>query len=692
MASINSITSATGTPFKGTHGMALRLMIPIIIASIVILGSAWYFIPEKVKQLATSQAQVAATKTVSQFKSLRAYYTRNVIKKAVKNGSLKPHYDHSDSPNRIPLPATLIHDLSGILAEQGTAVKLYSPFPFPNRAARKLDDFGQRAWDQLSKDKTAVISESQEINGRQVLRVAVGDTLVAQGCVNCHNSHPETPKKGWKLGDLRGILEINTDLGDSLAAGTALTYQAMGALSLLFLIGLLFFARVGMGLSAITKAVQLLANGDHETDVKSINRSGGGAIARAVREIKENMVSTRRAEAEAEAQRAEAEEQRREIETKTEEQRRLNEERRDAEEKEQLARAEDQRQQAAIQQKVVEEIGGGLGALVEGNLGYRVTMDMPAEYEKLKYHFNATGDKLSEIVNEINSVSGEINIASTEIAGAGADLSARTEQQAANLEETAAAMEQMLATVTQNAENATHTEALVTKTRNDAEQNGNVVKEAVEAMHQIEGSSVEISNIVSVIDEIAFQTNLLALNAAVEAARAGDAGKGFAVVATEVRALAQRSSEAAKEIKGHIDQSKNRVGAGVKLVNEAGDSLQGITLSVAEISRIMTDVASASQEQANGLKEVNVAISHMDTTTQQNAAMVEENTAAAQSLIDQANRLSTLMAFFNGGETQTSRPAPTSHQRARDGKSTRPRLVTASNKTEDDASNDWEEF
>lgn len=582
--------------------------------------------------------------------------------KAVKSGALKPHYDHADFPNRIPLPATLIHDLSEILAKQGTSVSLYSPFPFPNRAAGEMDDFGKRAWEQLSRDKSAVISETGEINGRQVLRVAIRDTLVADGCVNCHNSHPETPKTGWKLGDLRGILEITTDLKEQLAAGTALTYEALGALSSMFFIGLVFFGRVGLGLSAITKAVQLLANGDSDTDVAGINRRGGGAIAEAVRKIKENMIVARRLEEEAEARRAEAEEQRAEIEARraeAEEQRLLNEERREVEEREREQRLAQERERAELQQRVVAEIGDGLGALVDGNLGHRVTMEMPAEYEKLKINFNATGDRLEIIVNDINEVAREINTASTEIAGAGGDLSNRTEQQAANLEETAAAMEQMLSTVTQNAENASQTDVLVTKTRNDAERNGEVVMQAVEAMRQIEGSSAQISDIVSVIDEIAFQTNLLALNAAVEAARAGDAGKGFAVVAAEVRALAQRSGEAAKEIKGHKEQSKDRVGAGVKLVNNAGEALQGITLSVGRISEIMTDVASASLEQANGLKDVNVAIAHMDETTQRNAAMVQESSAAAQSMINQADRLIELMTFFKIGIRQGPRSTVT---------------------------------
>jgi methyl-accepting chemotaxis protein len=660
MASTDQQLGMRETTNKGAHGMALRLLIPIFIALIIALAAAWYVIPLKINDLATNTAVIAAQKTVSQFKTLRAYYTRNIIVKAIKSGALKPHYDHANSPDRIPLPATLIQDLSAILAEQGTTLKLYSPFPFPNRADRKLDTFGERAWKELSQDKKGVVVESAKVDGREVIRVAVGDTLVAQGCVNCHNSHPETPKTGWKLGDLRGILEVTTDLEDQLAAGRSFTYQAIGALAVLFLLGFLFFGRVGLGLSAITRALQFLARGDSDTQVAGVDRRGSGAIAEAVRQIKDNMVTAREVEAEAAERRAEADEQRAEIEKNraaAEEQHRLEENRREKEDIERQEREKEQQQQAAVQQQVVHEIGNGLSALVDGNLDYRVTADLPPEYQELKVNFNATGTKLTEIVSEISHVTQAINAASTEVNGAGSDLSNRTEQQAANLEETAAAMQQMLETVTRNAENALQTDTLVSKTREDAEQNGTVMEQAVQAMQEIEGSSSQISEIVGVIDEIAFQTNLLALNAAVEAARAGDAGKGFAVVATEVRALAQRSSEAAKEIKSHIDVSQGRVGAGVKLVNGAGQSLQGITASVGEISKIMTDVASASQEQASGLKEVNLAISHMDEMTQQNAAMGEESAAAAQTLTSQANRLVELMTFFKSNALQTAGPA-----------------------------------
>jgi methyl-accepting chemotaxis protein len=239
-----------------------------------------------------------------------------------------------------------------------------------------------------------------------------------------------------------------------------------------------------------------------------------------------------------------------------------------------------------------------------------------------------------------------------EISTASDDLSKRTEQQAASLEETAAALDEITATVRKSAEGATHARQVVAAADEDSKRSSIVVREAVEAMDAIAKSAQQISQIIGVIDEIAFQTNLLALNAGVEAARAGEAGRGFAVVAQEVRALAQRSADAAKEIKGLISTSTTQVDHGVKLVAETGKSLERIMTQVAEINEVVGAIAAGAQEQATALQQVNSAINQMDQATQQNAAMVEESTAASHSLSRETNQLSGLIGQFQvGGET-----------------------------------------
>jgi methyl-accepting chemotaxis protein len=236
-----------------------------------------------------------------------------------------------------------------------------------------------------------------------------------------------------------------------------------------------------------------------------------------------------------------------------------------------------------------------------------------------------------------------------EISTASDDLSRRTEQQAASLEETAAALDEITATVKKSAEGAKHAREVVGAADTDAKNGAVVVKQAVEAMDAIAHSSGQIGQIIGVIDEIAFQTNLLALNAGVEAARAGEAGRGFAVVASEVRALAQRSADAAKEIKGLISTSTSQVDMGVKLVAETGQALERIISQVSEINTVVAEIASGAQEQATGLAQVNTAINQMDQTTQQNATMVEESTAASHSLSQETSQLSGLIGRFQTG-------------------------------------------
>ncbi|MGV2866298.1 methyl-accepting chemotaxis protein, partial [Achromobacter sp. AGC39] len=261
-------------------------------------------------------------------------------------------------------------------------------------------------------------------------------------------------------------------------------------------------------------------------------------------------------------------------------------------------------------------------------------------------------ESLTRTVATVRRGVDEINVGAREISAGNTDLSSRTEQQAASLEETAASMEQLASTVKQNADNARQANQLAASASDVAERGGSAVSEVVSTMQGISASSRKISEIVSVIDGIAFQTNILALNAAVEAARAGEQGKGFAVVAGEVRSLAQRSAQAAKEIKGLIEDSVNKVGAGSQQVERAGATMQEIVASVKRVTDIMGEISAASEEQSSGIDQVNRAVSQMDEVTQQNAALVEEAAAAAGSLQEQAQRLAEAVAVFkiNAGE------------------------------------------
>ena len=344
------------------------------------------------------------------------------------------------------------------------------------------------------------------------------------------------------------------------------------------------------------------------------------------------------------------------------------------------ADAERDRQQAVVDRRASEvavlaseralvsgSLGKGLAALAAGNLNYRMSDEIPSEYRQLSDDFNSAIAALEETLRVIITNSSAITSGADEIAHASDDLSRRTEQQAANLEETSAALDEITATVKKTAAGARQANDAVGLAKSEAIRSGEVVSDAVRAMGEIEKSSQQISQIIGVIDEIAFQTNLLALNAGVEAARAGDAGRGFAVVASEVRALAQRSAEAAKEIKALISASSQQVGQGVDLVGETGKALQSITAKVGEIDVLVTEIALAAKEQASGLTQVNVAVNQMDQVVQQNAAMVEESTAATHALKADTNELVKLVSRFQVGggarpmpqaATARSRPAP----------------------------------
>jgi methyl-accepting chemotaxis protein len=369
--------------------------------------------------------------------------------------------------------------------------------------------------------------------------------------------------------------------------------------------------------------------------------------------------------------------------------------------KNQLAEAERAKEEQT--RTIVETVGTGLDRLAKGDLTHRITADLSGAFASLKENFNTAMSHLQDTIQQVLGSTHQIANNASEISTAADDLSHRTEEQAASLEETAAALEEITVSVKKAASNAHEASNAVSHTKEVAEEGGQIVDAAVKAMDAIAESSKQITEIIGVIDEIAFQTNLLALNAGVEAARAGDAGKGFAVVASEVRNLAQRSGEAAKQIKSLIKTSGAHVDDGVKLVGESGTALKHIVEQVTLINALARESAQAGEQQSTGIEQVNVAVSQMDRVTQQNAAMVEESTAASRSLANETVNLSDLVGFFTVGDTAqlpartvatpTKKP-PVRHPQARRAAAGGTRLATAAAplapQTEPDS--DWTEF
>ena len=418
-----------------------------------------------------------------------------------------------------------------------------------------------------------------------------------------------------------------TAAGNSAMAQTEAMVLSAGIVSFLLGIALcwLITRAIGRPLGAMTSAMRSLAKGEHSVVVPARDQTDEiGEMAGAVQVFKEAAIEKQRLEQDSIAVRAAAEEER---------------------SRNEAVRAEAARHLA----EVVDGLASGLNKLASGNLLYRLDQPFAVGYESLRENFNAAVAQLRDTIEMVSINTGAIRNGTGQISTASDDLSRRTEQQAASLEETAAALGEITTAVKRTAEGAIHAREVVRVASVDAEHSGQVVARTVKAMGDIEQSSRQIGNIIGVIDEIAFQTNLLALNAGVEAARAGDAGRGFAVVASEVRGLAQRSAEAAKEIKTLIRASEEQVQAGVQLVGETGEGLSRIVRQVAEINTIVTQIATSAEEQASGLSQVNVAVAQMDQVTQQNAAMVEEATAATHSLATESEELARAVGRFQVG-------------------------------------------
>jgi len=427
---------------------------------------------------------------------------------------------------------------------------------------------------------------------------------------------------GWIIGtgvyadDLQALL-----MSSIMTAVVTLLGAAVLTLAAAFAIG----RSVSRPVTDLKNVMNEVAQNDTHNEVPHTDRGDEiGEMAHALVALRESVI-----------ERNQLEQRRDEQQKEIEGQRRANDE--------QTARV------SAAQKAVVNSLGEALNRLASGDLTFEVG-ELGAEYAELRDDFNRTVGQLRSMVGSVQNAIQMIQGGAGEISTATNDLSRRTEQQAAALEETAAALDEITATVKESSTGASEARDIVANARSEADQSGDVVRNAVSAMGRIEDSSRRITEIITVIDEIAFQTNLLALNAGVEAARAGEAGKGFAVVAEEVRELAQRSATAAKEIKTLIESSANEVENGVKLVNATGTALEGIAAGVQEISTRIETIATSAREQSVGLQEINVAINEMDQTTQQNAAMVEETTAASHSLAEEAQNLAQLIAKFSTEE------------------------------------------
>lgn len=582
--------AASDISFHSRNSLIWRLLLPVPIVLILTAGLDWMFVPRTFAGMAINDAVLSNQQIAAQFKAMRSYYSEWVVKDAVESGALKASHDHKNDPKTIPLPATLMHDLSALLADKDTGMLLVSPYPFPDRKDRKLDDFQRDAWNALVGNPKNVFWREEMRNGKHVVRVAIADVMSSQSCVNCHNADPNSPKRDWQIGDVRGVLEVSSIIDAQLAHGSTISHMIVGGAVLLcvVLLALTFFiARRAMRpLGGMVRQMRELAAGNFDVVLPGLSRNDEvGAMAKAVERFK--VTAIERAQAHA---------------AEDEQKRRAAKESRQAE----MHRLADHFETAV------------------GNIALNVS--------SASRGIEAAANTLMSNAETTKQLSGAVAGASTEAFSNVQSVAAATEQLAKSVLDISDRVQESSRIAEAAVAHAVQTDARIAELSNAA---------------------TSVSNVVNLITDIAEQTNLLALNATIEAARAGDAGRGFAVVAAEVKSLATQTAQATGEVSAQIAQMQTATRDSVAAIKEVGaiiSQIAHIASSAAEAieeqrmatEHIAHNIASARQstsDVAGNLGDVNAAAGETDAASSQVYAL-------AQSLASEGSKLKTEVEKF----------------------------------------------
>jgi len=627
--------------------LRLKFFMPIIVISLIIITGAYFFISYQVKENIINQSIVSATNTVTQYKTLRKYYAGNVVGKVKKNGEgkIKINFDHKDKSDTIPLPATMIHDMGALIAEKkdGIKLKLYSDFPFPNRADTVLDAFSTKAMETFRNgtiDKPVVSVENFE--GKESVRVSIPDFMVAPGCVNCHNTRADSPKTDWKLGDVRGALEVIVPIESQLISAESLGTQIVGLflILLLLILGTIYVLFGNMILSPLNNLQVGL-----EEFFKFLNKE-----TKTITPIKINkhdeigMMSS-------------------------------------------IINLNIDKSKSIIESEHVflQEIQKMSEEVSNGYLFKRLENKINSEnLEELRITFNEMLDNLQgniagstnkildvlvsfgklDFTNSVRNDDGKIAVALDEVATLITDmlvenksigltlqnssqvlltnvdtLNKNSNITAVSLEETAASLEEMTGNIRGNTENIAKMASYANELTSSATSGQKLASDTTVAMDEINTQVTAINDAIGVIDQIAFQTNILSLNAAVEAATAGEAGKGFAVVAQEVRNLAARSAEAAKEIKDLVENANTKADEGKSIADSMIHGYEDLNQNISKTLELIGDVETASKEQLIGVEQINDSVNQLDHQTQENVNV----TTIVQGIARQTDEIATLI-------------------------------------------------
>jgi methyl-accepting chemotaxis protein len=571
------------------HSLGWRLIVPIPVALAAAIALVWALVPPAITRSAVDEAVRAGMRTADQFKVVRGYYTENVVNKLKKQGLATATFDHKGDGKAIPLPATMIHDLSDLLAGKDTTVNLFSAYPFPNRKDRRLDAFQQEAWDFLSANPAATFSRTEEHDGKQVVRVAVADKMSAQGCIDCHNTNPLSPKTDWKIGDVRGVLEVDSVLDRQIADGTALSRSIVAgaaAIGLALLLILLVVTRsVIQPLRAMTDRMSKLAAKDFAVELPGLGRRDEiGEMARAVEVFRTSGLEVERMRAE----------------------------------------------QAARETRATHERKTGMHKLAEAFEA--VVGNIVDSVSSASTNLEATAGALARTAETTQQLTGTVAAAS--------------EEASANVHSAAEAAGHMSSSVD-------HISRHVQESSSIADEAVEQAKKTDARIVKLSDAANRIGDVVKLINDVAEQTNLLALNATIEAARAGEAGKGFAVVAHEVKALATQTAKATGEIATQIAAmqaaTKESVGAIKEIdstVTRISEIARTIAAAVEEQGTATEGIALNVREAARGTAELTASIADVNRGASETGAASAQVFASAQSLSRESSRLKVEVGRF----------------------------------------------
>jgi methyl-accepting chemotaxis protein len=571
------------------HTLGWRLIIPIPVALAAAIALVWAVVPPAITRSAVDEAIRSSLQTAAQFKTVRAYYTDNVVNKLVKQGVVTATFDHKAEAKAIPLPATMIHDLSDLLAGKATTVNLFSKYPFPNRKDRRLDAFQRQAWDFLTANPAATFARTEERDGKQTVRVAIADTMSGQGCITCHNTNPLSPKTDWKLGDVRGVLEIDSVIDQQVADGASLSRSivagAAGIGLALIVILLLVTRSVIQPLRGMTDRMTKLAAKDFAVELPGLERKDEiGEMARAVDVFRTSGLEVERMRAE-----------------QAEQEKRAAEERR------------------ATTQKLAGEFEAVVGNIVDSVSSAATNLE-------------GTAGALARTAETTQQLSGMVAAAS--------------EETSANVHSAAAAADQMSSSVDHISQHVQESSSIAAQAVTQAEKtDARIIK--------LSDAANRIGDVVKLINDVAEQTNLLALNATIEAARAGEAGKGFAVVAHEVKALATQTAKATGEIATQIAAMQAATKESVGAIKEIGGTVARISEIARTIAAAVEEQGTATQgiafnvrQAAQGTAELTTSIADVNRGASETGAASAQVFSSAQSLSRESSRLKAEVTKF----------------------------------------------